>query len=501
MIDLDAAAAELGESLAHVRPDVERVRARAARRQRTRRIAGGFAALVLLAGGAAAATAIAGDDEARDAVITGPGPDGSTDAAPEPTDPWAASQTIDVGDLRVRVPGDWRVIDAASDPSSGCGGPQAVVIGDPAANAFCPEATALRVALLQEPLDGAGEDPQTRNDIALVRLNDEPVVWAAPDLGVRLSFGEGVDVDAILGTIEPSARSTALADAANGEVAGWQTDPASWQEVTYDGIAILVPAGWPVAPGEAIDSQVEPCLTWALTGPTAIVGPTTLPCGEGDPWRPRDGAWVLPATGEVDTSDGSWEELAPFDLGSDQLAPLVQVGSTSTVLQVVVDPPGGAPVLLRVGLGEDGHVAASILSSIRLDAGSPNSDGSAIVLPCGTVAVPDRSVLDLPEDLVVDPQPGLGGWAPGTGDGLCAANLTDPEDPASHVTFAEGPLPYSLGEELGGAATVAAGVRWGTIEDGFGGEFVTDAGDTIYVLAYGLSEEGAAILFASLAAT
>jgi hypothetical protein len=500
MIDLDAAAAELGESLDHVHPDVDRVRARAGRRQRTRRIAAGVAALVLLAGGAAAASTIVGDQDDRDGVVTGPGPDGATDPDPEPTDPWSASQTIDVGDLRVRVPGDWRVIDAATDPSGGCGGPLAVVIGDPAPNVDCTTATELRVALLQEPLDGAGEDPQTVNGIALVRLAPDPTpVWAAPDLGVRLSFGKRADVAAILGTIGPSARQTALADATNGGVAGWQVDPATWQEVTYEGIAIQVPAGWPVTPGGAIESQVEPCLGWALTGPTAIVGATDIPCGEGDPWRPRDGAWLLPAEGAVDTGDGSWEELAPFDLGGDGLAPLVRVDATSTVLQIVVEPPEGAPVLLRVGLGMDGHVAGSILSSIRLADGRPASDEGPIVLPCGTVAVPDRSVLDLPEDLVVDPQPGMGGWAPGTSEGICAVHLTDPEDPASHVTFADGSLPYSLGEELSGEATRAAGVRWGTIEDGFGGEVSTAEGDTVYVLAYGLSEEGAALLFASLA--
>jgi hypothetical protein len=502
MIDLDAAAAELGESLAHVRPDLEQVRARAARRQRTRRIAGGLAALVLLAGGAAAASGIASDEEARDAVITGPGPDGSTDADPEPTDPWSASQTLDVGDLRLRVPGDWRVIDAATDPSSGCGGPQAVVIGDPAANAFCPEATALRVAFLQEPLDGAVEDPQTRNGIELVRLNDDPVVWAAPDLGVRLSFGEGVDVEAILGTIEPSARQIALADAADGGVAGWQTDPAAWQEVTYQGIAIQVPAGWPLLTGAGFERRVDPCLDWALSGPSAIRGPSAIPCLSGEPWRPRDGAWLLPATAEVDTSDGSWEELAPFDLGGDDLAPLVQVASISTVLQVVIEPPGGAPILLRVGLGEDGHVAGSILSSIRLadDEPEPEAEIGApvrIVLPCGVVAVPNRSVLDLPEDLVVDPQPGMGGWAPGTDEGICAVNLTDPEDPASHVTFLDGDLPYAIA-----SPTIEPGPRlltWGEIEDGYGGGYTNAEGEFVAVLAYGLSEEDAALLFASLA--
>jgi hypothetical protein len=457
-----------------------------------------------LAGGAAAATTVVGDERAREAVITGPGPDGTGDLDPEPTAPDPTSQTVDLADLRVRVPADWRVIDAATDPSGGCGGPNAVVVGEQAQDASCSEATALRLVLLQGSLDGAGGDAQTRNGIALVRLDDDPVIWAAPDLGVRLSFGEGVDVEAILDAIEPSARAVALADATTGGIAGWQVDPTAWQQVTYEGIAIQVPAGWPVTPGEALDLRADPCLGWALSGPTAIVGSVDRTCGSGDLWRPRDGAWLLPATGEVDTSDGTWEELAPFDLGGDDLVPVVQVGNASTVLQVVLEPPGTAPVLLRVGLGPDGHVAGSILSSIRLanaDEPGPVPEIGAplpIVLPCGTVVVTNRSVLELPERLDVEPATGMGGWAPGTGEELCAVNLTDPDDPGSHVTFAEGRLPYALGTELGGASVRAAGVRWGPIEDGFGAQVARGA-DELHVLAYGISEEEAAALFTSLA--
>lgn len=505
MIDLEHAAADL-VAAGTTSPDVTRVQRHADRRRRRRRIAGGLAALVVLAGGAAMASTIAGDEDARDAVITGPGPDGSTepDANGEPTDPWSGSQTVDVGDLRLRVPGDWRVVDPATDPSGGCGGPKAVVIGPQAANAFCPDQTALRVLELAD--GGAGSTTKSVNGIPV----QGPIVAGVgtgstvhlPTLGRSLLFAEGVEVDAILGTIAPSARQTALTDAADGGVAGWQTDPAAWQEVRLGGIAIQVPAGWPVTPGEAIDSAVEPCLEWVVSAPTAIVGPTELPCGPGDPWRPRDGAWLLPADGEVDTADGTWEELAPFDLGDDDLAPIVQVGAASTVLQVVIEPPGRAPVLLRVGLGNDGHLAGSILSSIRLaddETGSEEDAPRAIVLPCGTVVVDDRSVLVLPEGLDVELAQGMGGWAEGTGEGICAANLTDPADPARHVTFAEGPLPFGIGEELGGVATREAGLRWGTIEDGFGGEFTNAAGEAVHALAYGIDEEEAAALFSSLA--
>jgi hypothetical protein len=497
MIDLDAASAELGESLSHVHPDVDGVRARAARRQRTRRIVGGLAALVLLAGGAAAAAAVAGDEEASEGVIAGPGPEDTGDPDTEPTDPWSDSQWVDVGDLRVRVPDDWRVIDAATDPSGGCGGPQAVVIGESAPNIRC-RVTALRILELFD--GGAGSPTQSVNGIPYQEVAAGVGTGSTvhlPTLGRSLVFADGVDVDAILTTIEPSARAVALEEATTGVIAGWQVDPTAWQQVSFRGISIRVPAGWPVTPGEALDLR-DPCLGWALSGPSAIVGSVDRTCGSGDLWRPRDGAWLLPATGEVDTSDGTWEELAPFDLGDGRLSPVVQVGGTSTVLQVVLARPGTEPVLLRVGLGPDGHIAGSILSSIRLADSGPNSDQGAIVLPCGTVAVPDRSVLDLPEDLVVDPQPGMGGWAPGTGEEVCAVNLTDVEDPASHVTFVDGALPFAIGTELGGATVRAAGVRWGTIEDGYGAQ-VTRGSDQFHVLAYGLSEEGAAALFTSLA--
>lgn len=217
MIDLDAASAELGESLNHVRPDVDAVRARAARRQRARRIVGGLAALLLLAGGAAAAAAVVGDEEASEGVFAGPGPEGTGDHDPEPTDP---------------VP------------------------------------------------------------------------------------------------------------------------------------RILVPV--------------------------------------------------------------------------------------------------------------------------------------PIELPCGSIVVPNRSTLDVPARLDVPVVEGMGGWAPGTSEGICAVHLTDPDDPASHVTFADGALPFAIATELGGATVRSAGVRWGTIEDGFGAQ-VTRGSDQFHVLAYGLSEEEAAALFTSLA--
>jgi hypothetical protein len=497
MIDLDAASTELGESLHHVRPDVDGVRARAARRQRTRRIVGGLAALVLLAGGAAVAAGVAGDEEASEGVIAGPSPDGTGDPDQEPTDPRSDSQWIDVGDLRVRVPDEWRVIDAATDPSGGCGGPQTVVIGESASNRRC-GATTLRIVELSD--GGAGLPTQSVNGIPYQEVASRSG-WGStvhlPTLSRSLVFAEGVDVDAILTTIEPSARAVALEEATTGVVAGWQVDPTAWQQVTFGGIAIQVPAGWPVTPGEALDLR-DPCLGWALSGPTAIVGSVDRTCGSGDLWRPRDGAWLLPATGEVDTSDGTWEDLAPFDLGDGRLSPRVQVGGTSTVLQVVLARPGTEPVLLRVGLGPDGHIAGSILSSIRLADSDPNSDQGAIVLPCGTVAVPDRSALDLSARLDVPVVEGMGGWAPGTSEGICAVHLTDPDDPASHVTFADGPLPFAIATELGGATVRAAGVRWGTIEDGFGAQ-VTRGPDQFHVLAYGISEEEAAALLTSLA--
>lgn len=341
MIDLEHAAAEL-IAAGTAEPDVAAVRGRADRRRRRRRVAGGLAAALLLAASGAAAAQFAADDGAREAVVTGTAPDAATTTTdPEPRDPWAASQPVDLGGLRVLVPADWSIIDAATDPGGGCGDAASVVLGDQAQDVFCPQPTALRMGFLQEPLHGGGEDPQTRNGIELVRLSEDPVIWAAPELGVRLTFGPGVDTEQLLGTIQRT-------------------------------------------PGQ----------------PDA-------------------------------------------------------------------EPEIGAP--------------------------------RAIVLPCGTVVVDDRSVLLLPEGLDVELAEGMGGWAPGTDLGPCAVNLTDPGDPARHITFAAGPLPYGLGEELGGVATREAGLRWGTIEDGYGGEHQNAAGDTVHVLAYGIDEDEAAALFTSLA--
>jgi hypothetical protein len=491
MIDLDAAATDLSDALDHVHPDVAQVRARAQRRQRARRIAAGTAAVVLLVAGAAAASTIVGDQDDRDGVVTGPGPDGPRDT--DGSDPVPAGwQAIDLGDLRVLAPVDWKVLPAETD-ARGCGGPDTIVIGDPPAEGACPEPTALRVAFLQEPLDGTGDDPQTRNGIALVRLADDPTpVWAAPDLGVRLSFGEGVDAGSILSTIGPSARKVALDDVAGGAEPLWRTDPEAWRAVTYDGVAIEVPAAWPDATGAEFRSQIDPCLEWVLSGPSAIRGKSAIPCRSSDSWRPRDGAWLLPLAGTEAEAVSAAETIEVGDLEV-----RVLTGASGTVLEVYpVDAEPG--VLVRIGLGEDGHVAGSILSSIRLvEDAAVGPD--AIALPCGPVAIPDRSMLDLPADLDAEPTEGLGGWPEGQPEGTCAVHVIDTEDPGRHVSFLDGDLPYAiapLGNEPGSRM-----VTWGEIEDGFGGWYTTADGDMVSVLAYGITRAEAAALFASIAST
>jgi hypothetical protein len=117
--------------------------------------------------------------------------------------------------------------------------------------------------------------------------------------------------------------------------------------------------------------------------------------------------------------------------------------------------------------------------------------------------VGDQGVLDLPADLDVEPAVGMGGWPADTEDQPCAVNLTGPANPGRHITFAEGTLPYGFGEELGGVGLEARGMRWGTIEDGYGAELTSaiDGEATIYVVAYGITEDEAAALFASLASS
>ena len=93
----------------------------------------------------------------------------------------------------------------------------------------------------------------------------------------------------------------------------------------------------------------------------------------------------------------------------------------------------------------------------------------------------------------------MGGWPPGTDLGPCAVNLTDPDDLGRHVTFREGGTGYGIADErtIDGPRAVV----WGEIEDGYGGRFRTADGTTIGVLAYGIDEDEAAALFASLAAS
>lgn len=507
MIDLPSAADDLRAAVAHHGPDLDRIRGRVRRRQRRRRAVGAAAAVVLLAAGAASAAAIVGDDrDASEDVVTEPGPTTPGPIAPTPEDRDAtehlapATQLVDHGNLRITVPADWTV--QANVEGEACGGPTTIVLIVYPRSAACDRPPAIEVT--------AGE--WTGRKIAFDAadfINGIPAVnvtsqlggerWAFATLDATLELSSDLDdvtIESILSSIGPSARHTAMADLESEGLPLWAAADAAWRTETFGGISIQVPWRWEVDSGEGGGCD----LPFAVGPPRGMQDQGAgLRCLPGTGWRPTDGVWVGPLAGtEV---AGRSTDVRPLTIGGLTVG---LVPANSNVLEVTVDPGEGRdPLLLRVGLGVDGHVAASVIASIR------PLDSSALVLPCGPVVVVDRSTLELPVDLDVEPVVGVGGWPEDRGEDPCAFHLTNPDDPARHVTFGVEELPFAQAdgaddrprdafvEELGDGRGLP---RWGsTFGGGFGAQFrAADGERTLRIVAIGITEAEAEALFTSL---
>jgi hypothetical protein len=351
-------------------------------------------------------------------------------------------------------------------------------------------------------LAGAGAPLETRTvhgiEVQLVERGDDgSEVWSIPTLDATLTSLNGADPTAVIDSVERSARTVARTDVASGAAPDWASDPDGWQTVTFEGVEVHVPADWPRTGHRVGPNAAEaPCEEWARSGPSAVTGVTGNPrCGSGQPWVPRDGLWMLPLSStQIEVTPDLDRTLT---IGSTEVTEIWDV--RLDVLEIVVPGRDGRPdVLVRIGLGVDGHTAGSILSSIRVT-GAPSD--TAITLPCDLTVVSDRRTLDLPEDLNVGVLQGLGGTAgsqSGPGQLPCAVNLTAVFDPGRHISFVRSGLGGDAAKRIDGVRDV----RWGKIHDGYGAELKAEGSDeAISVLAYGLSEAEAERLFRSLASS
>lgn len=119
---------------------------------------------------------------------------------------------------------------------------------------------------------------------------------------------------------------------------------------------------------------------------------------------------------------------------------------------------------------------------VTSEATTPTTPTTAPAPQCRVDELPDLTPF-LPAALQVEPQRGLGGM-PDSED-LCYRHWTDPERPWVHVSQSPAAIPFGIGDER-----AVPGLRWGTIEDGFGLEYgIGSEGSEAEwgVMAYGLT--------------
>jgi hypothetical protein len=175
-----------------------------------------------------------------------------------------------------------------------------------------------------------------------------------------------------------SAGSVPAAKASSPQV------PNGWRVVSYHGVHVEVPAGWPVVDG----MHTLFCGGPFPTTPTAFVGPQ------------ENGAPSCPASLLPTPRDGVWLQLGsrPSDARPRTLV------SGQTILEEDLGTSGSVEiiyyhgVLVEIGIGADPHVATAILNSIGFTSGAPDSPAAGICARSAnpeTMPTPERAAAPL----------------------------------------------------------------------------------------------------------
>lgn len=365
MIDLERAADDLVASVGGHRPDLAGVQARVQRRHRRRRALTGSAVVLLVAVGVGALALARDDAHDREQVRTGPSPH----AAPR----WA-----DHSGMRIQVPAGWAVVTSRTVSPTACAAKGLVLIGY---GTFAPDACPRLPSV--ELAGGGGSGGGTRNggggrpsnpaktqtvngmSAYLDRRSDGVQEWSVPELDGTITGRHGADLEPILSSLRPSARWVAFDDVAIGPRPDHPPTPAGWRPVRLGNVVVKAPPTWRSASSpEDPTRSTGPCDQWHAEGPTVRTdqaGGTT--CEPARSWEPADGLWVLP----LDATDVQTDVRDLYLTNANGVRLRLLWSLDPTVLQVVVPAAGEHPAtLIRVGLGEDGHVAGSVINSIRL---------------------------------------------------------------------------------------------------------------------------------------
>jgi hypothetical protein len=303
-------------------------------------------------------------------------------------------QTIDYGDIRFSVPGDWEVGVARTCPAAG----KIVSLGwrSDGLN-FCPlETTPFHYVVVIDEATPTGST-SLLGDVPALRDSRECTLpscggyWVPG--GARV-VAVGLEADAIYATLTWSARYRALH-------AGPLLDTTGWQTIDEDGVRFKAPAEWPVTRLTKGDSGLDPgqCSgvmfgegheRRVVIGSTGIVAKCPAPVTANT--RPADGVWlsqVDATTAQSYRSDPATPHGAPLGV------PVIEMTLRSTISQT----DDQAFANLKIGAGPDPAVARTILFTLGVAPGSaePTSASTTTTSPStnvGSAELPTRPVPD-----------------------------------------------------------------------------------------------------------
>ncbi len=268
-------------------------------------------------------------------------------------------RTVDFDNARFAVPEAWPVVQGPISCGSVRSSSGVVLLGSAELlPPGCPESPFTTVRMqTTAPTSTKGRPVELSNGVKRVLIADDVsvVAYELPELGVTFT-ATGPQASAVAATLTASARGVALSGASKG--AGSPV-PRKWRTVASAGVTVRVPPSWPT---RRLTAEMLPpgCGTSSLfPHPEVVLGSGRLGafCGPGSTdgvVAPGDGVWIYPATfGQVQHA------TRQFGVGR-----LFESSSTDQTVTVIV-PVGPDFVAIVVGLGSQGSVARTILSSLR----------------------------------------------------------------------------------------------------------------------------------------
>jgi hypothetical protein len=355
MIDLASLGAELREAVRDDASSLVELEA-GVRRRRRRRRGSRIAALVAIVAVVGGLAVFARNGSSQHVAATGP----TTVTTPAITTPPPGQRFVDYGELRIAVPQSWEVV-ARGSVTTPCSDHGFVALGDSTVEPSGCNASDLPVIHVEESPSAspstASVEPREFNGVPVVLAADSVVFirYEVPTLHAALTFTGGADPEAVLPTVTRSARYFAL----NEAVAATK----DWQTVAYSGVSFRVPAAWSVMDLESgynSEHRIPIFLCGQPQTPEVDLGRGITPsCPYVPPGPPADGVWAFP---DVYGGPGQQPGWTPLRIG--EVDTLVGPESGEGTLDVAIIDSGKTPLIIRIGLGPDGHLASAILHSI-----------------------------------------------------------------------------------------------------------------------------------------